>query len=631
MQQIGKGLWKRAGGLLAVLGMTAAMLLVPFSGMEAKAATVIDNSSLIPKYVPDSQVKLEDGSPDWVKSLIMAEVRIETATPEGTFQAATKVLDHYAEMGVNGLWITPPYAESASYGVKYPDRLSSKLTGTDDIEAGFAVAKQFVEEAHKRNIRIFFDIVTWGTTKDSPLCTEHPDWYDGWREAYGGYVWKWSNTEWQEWFINNAVNIVNKTGIDGFRCDLEPDNTGYGVFDEVRQRLLKQGRKVAIFSEIVNYRYGSSGNLVYDFEQVGVGSDESCEHHYNNYENYFLERGNIVDCTKTGIGIGTKTLQPTGEGGTFRYYTFCLSCHDSSKTQANGNRINFGYQMVFAPYIPLWYIGEEWDNPKKLNSGTGVLFFNTIDWSLLDQPENRAFYEDVKKMIRIRRQYPEIFTYFPENHQETNICKVSVKGIEDLGAYARYYGDTGILVVPNANVHDTSGNFQIIIPFADMGLDGYKSFTVTELMSGKTVVSGTKEQVRTFSYTVPNQEVGVFLVKGSGGSAATTTQKPTTTKTTKKPTQSTPGTSSTVDPSGTSGDSSELIAPSSDVSGDVSAPDSSEPEKTKPADAGGETKADGNGPGAGLWIALGIVAALLVAGGVTVLVLWKKGILPVKK
>ena len=70
---------------------------------------IVNNASLIPPYKPDAEVKMEGLSPDWVKTLIMAQFRIETATPEGTFASATKVLDHYAEMGVNGLWINPVY------------------------------------------------------------------------------------------------------------------------------------------------------------------------------------------------------------------------------------------------------------------------------------------------------------------------------------------------------------------------------------------------------------------------------------------------------------------------------------------------------------------------------------------
>jgi glycosidase len=66
-----------------------------------------ENSELIPAYVPDAQVAMEGMSPDWAKSLVIASLRIETATEAGTFDAATRLLDHYAEMGVNALWIAP--------------------------------------------------------------------------------------------------------------------------------------------------------------------------------------------------------------------------------------------------------------------------------------------------------------------------------------------------------------------------------------------------------------------------------------------------------------------------------------------------------------------------------------------
>ena len=93
------------------------LVLLPISDtssqmVEALGTThYIDNSDVMPKYVKDSLVKLEPSdntgdlmTPDWVKTLVMAQVNISTATKEGTFEAAIKVLDHYQEMGVNGLW-----------------------------------------------------------------------------------------------------------------------------------------------------------------------------------------------------------------------------------------------------------------------------------------------------------------------------------------------------------------------------------------------------------------------------------------------------------------------------------------------------------------------------------------------
>ena len=50
----------------------------------------------IPKYLPDDQVQMETWHPDWVKSMVLAQMRVESATAEGTFQAAIRVLDHYS-------------------------------------------------------------------------------------------------------------------------------------------------------------------------------------------------------------------------------------------------------------------------------------------------------------------------------------------------------------------------------------------------------------------------------------------------------------------------------------------------------------------------------------------------------
>ena len=92
------------------------------------------------------------------------------------------MLDHYAEMGVNGVWINPVYRRSKSqrksgnngYGSFGPHLLDDKITGTNDIEKGFEEAKKFVQEAHKRNLRVFFDIVVWGVCQDSPLIKKYP-------------------------------------------------------------------------------------------------------------------------------------------------------------------------------------------------------------------------------------------------------------------------------------------------------------------------------------------------------------------------------------------------------------------------------------------------------------------------
>ena len=267
---------KRLLFCIALICVIALILGIPVSAAPAKT---INNASLMPKYKTDDQVKLVGYSPDWVKSLIMAEIRIETATPEGTFQAATKVLDHYQEMGVNCLWVCPIYQRDEEeriisgdngYGSYGPGTIDNKMTGTDVYNEQIKVVKKFVDEAHKRNIRIIFDIVVWGVSKTAPIVKEHPEYFKdsagSYYEVWGGYGYRWGNPEWQKWYVNTSADLIMKTNADGFRVDLEPTITGYSVFKDIRNKLAKQGKHVLIMAEGTNER-----RETYDLEQNGVG------------------------------------------------------------------------------------------------------------------------------------------------------------------------------------------------------------------------------------------------------------------------------------------------------------------------------------------------------------------------
>ena len=129
---------------------------------------IIDNSALTPRYLPDDQVNMEGWHPDWVKSLILAQLRVESATEEGTFQAAVRVLDHYQKMGVNAVWLTP-IQDKGQTGNGYSNMglhtVNPRLTGKDSYEESWQVVKWFVDEAHRRNIRVYIDLIVWAPSR----------------------------------------------------------------------------------------------------------------------------------------------------------------------------------------------------------------------------------------------------------------------------------------------------------------------------------------------------------------------------------------------------------------------------------------------------------------------------------
>lgn len=466
---------------------------------------LIHNGDVMPRYRADADVYLDDGfSPDWVKDLIVTEVRLDTATPEGTIAAAYRLLDHYQEMGVNALWLTPVYDKGETgngYGSLGPHTIAPSLTGTTDYAEGWKVLRDFVTEAHRKNIRIFLDAVTWGTVHESPLLKEHPDFYAD-AEIWGGRRFQFVDTPWQKWYFDQMMFLVLEVGVDGFRCDCEPSYTGYPLFKAVREHCLEMGRKIAIFSEDQNERLDT-----YDFEQFGVMQtlyEWGVDKQVVNPRNHYLTVYNLVDSVKSGQGIGSRFSQIHGKGGTYRFYSYNTCCHDNGKTTVDDNLLAIGYQAILAPFIPVMWMGDE--IMRISHNGPNCLYFQAPDWSLLEQAENRRFYETVKRYIRIRRLYPQIFSYFPPNHRESNICKVAADG--GLQAYARYAGGQGVLVVPN----DTGDPAVITaeIPFADMGFDPRAAGVCTDLLTGRPI---TPEADGRLKLPLGNRELAVILVE----------------------------------------------------------------------------------------------------------------------
>ena len=171
--------------LLSVLAAVALLVPLCMSGTATAAGAKINNADLMPKYVEDSKVKLDKfGTPEWVSSLIISNFRIELASDEGTFRGAVKALDHLQETGVNGVWISPIFEkgqftyDKQVYSVSLPDGSSKTVYNgfvvkeVDKLDPAMGTMddlKYFVKEAHKRNIRVFFDVVPHGVSTDSTL------------------------------------------------------------------------------------------------------------------------------------------------------------------------------------------------------------------------------------------------------------------------------------------------------------------------------------------------------------------------------------------------------------------------------------------------------------------------------
>ena len=463
-----------------------------------KKHTSIDNSELIPKYREADDVTLEkayyradENTPDWVSGLTIVEMRVEKATAEGTFDAAKSVLERLCEVGVNAVWLCPIY--DGEYGNKGPQSVNPKLTGTADYTEGWKKAAEFIEYAHSLNIRVFLDVITWGVWENSPVLEEHPDWFTG-NIVWGlGHEYDWSNPQMKEWFISEVVSIIEKTNADGFRCDLEPGETGYDIYEEIRGRIYDKGYKIAIFSEGTNFRAN-----VYDFEQAGIKI---------NIGNYLSDPSkpyfdpNPAELVKKGQIINS---YPTKA----RFNTYCLSMHDFSTTIVHKNRLLMGFSAVFMPNIPLWFLGEEYGV-----EATGTLYYNVEqDLTLLDNAENYAFYNDVKKYLEIKYTYSDIFCEYALRFEENNICSVPAVGTGNIGAFARCSDQRAAVIVPNADPENILGNIDVTLPYDGMLINS-ENVRVTDLMNDEVIYEGASDDFTSFTAYIGYSEVGVYLIE----------------------------------------------------------------------------------------------------------------------
>lgn len=483
------------------------------------ATDKIDNSGLLTYEGGDKTVLMEGGNgepqtPAWLNTAVMVELRIDIADIGGTFAQSYDLVDHYAEAGVNVLWLSPIYERLGNngYGNAGLHTIEPALTGKTDPEEGWAELRAFVDYAHSKGIYILLDIITWGTDYNSPIYKENPSWFAG--EAWGGGAFNWANKEMREWFISNAVALVERTGVDGFRCDCEPFTAGYKVFEELRRRLNEKGIYPLIMSE-----EGGQRRQVFDCEQDGVlkYADMTRGELYQNPVSFFVDGYlDIVDTTKTGLGLGAPTLSTnTVKAGTFRYYTNCITNHDYQDRIVEGNCLKIGYAAIYAPYIPLWFMGDEIGQTLP---GRGVLYFQPVTYEAIGREAGQTFFfEDVKQMIAIRRTYDDVFNYWPQNHRETNICEVKAEGLSSLQNYARYSADRAVIVLGN-NDAACDGIATVSIPFAEMfgEVSETQNFRVTDLASGRVITVGYAETVDSFTVIVPFEACGVYLVEKVG-------------------------------------------------------------------------------------------------------------------
>ena len=187
---------------------------------------------------------------------------------------------------------------------------------------------------------------------------------------------------------------------------------------------------------------------------------------------------------------------------------------DKSPYVALGSRATFGYAFLFSAMIPIFFAGEEfdasfrpipWESPHFLgdqDAGKGrILYGCMLDWDELSQPRHRDMFEDVKKMIAIRKRETDLFGVVPDQ-EEPKLKAVPFDG--DITVPIPYirWNDTGAVIVAANRDTNQDAHLKLRLPLQEIGMAGHASYRVTELWPGDEMKVHSDKDLASFGLVV---------------------------------------------------------------------------------------------------------------------------------
>ncbi|WP_301921014.1 alpha-amylase family glycosyl hydrolase [Ferruginibacter sp.] len=168
--------------------------------------------------------------PAWIMQGNIYEVNVRQYTPEGTFNAFAKHLNRLKNMGVQTLWFMPlnPISKVDRKGTLGSYYAVSDYTSINPEFGTIRDWKQLVKTIHAKGMKVIIDWVPNHTGGDHHWLKEQPDFFVKDANGNAAVAVDWADTRqldyknpvMQDSMITCMKYWLNKTGIDGFRCDV---------------------------------------------------------------------------------------------------------------------------------------------------------------------------------------------------------------------------------------------------------------------------------------------------------------------------------------------------------------------------------------------------------------------------
>ncbi len=246
-----------------------------------------DNNALTSENATEFAYYVEDyHSPDWAKEAIIYQVFVDrfrdgteqnnsSVNPSlpyneqlkgwmgGDLQGVLEKLDYIDSLGVNTIWISPIYEGPYSHGYHPADFMNiDPRFGSNEL------MKELVKKAHKRNIKVVYDLVPNHTSNQHPFFQDAVekgedspfyDWYSftNWPNEYETFYdvqelpeLNNDNPETREYMLDEVVPFwMEEIGVDGFRLDYAK-GPSQSFWVDFRHKVKELDSNAFIFGEV---------------------------------------------------------------------------------------------------------------------------------------------------------------------------------------------------------------------------------------------------------------------------------------------------------------------------------------------------------------------------------------------
>jgi hypothetical protein len=182
---------------------------------------------------------------------------------------------------------------------------------------------------------------------------------------------------------------------------------------------------------------------------------------------------------------------------------------------AQGSRFVFGYSFLLTPAIPLFMAGEEFNadfvplptlSPKLYggeNPGQGRwLYGSWIQWEQLAGRDHAEMLDDVKRLIRIRRENPSLIHPLKVGDGCDHLISVPYSAQRELPVPYLYWNERrGILVAGNPDP-SRDATIRFDVPFASIGFEPAQRIAVTDLWNEDETTITTAEAFNEMQFTI---------------------------------------------------------------------------------------------------------------------------------